>query len=189
MINYFNIFPEKSQTELRTITIFGNPNGDDLPDGTYIFTEYFCTDLNCNCNRVLIKVLQDKLDNEDVEEVATISYSWAEDHDSASNFDRELENPFLDPFHFQAHYAETLMEMWYDQLQSDHNYKARLRRHYEELREECGEYEESDAFTSIRQSRRDRKRKKSPRQMVAISKADRKSRAKALLALKKKKRK
>ena len=56
MHGYFDVFPEKRATELRT-AIFVDGNADDpLPDGTFLFTEYFCTDARCNCQRVLVKV-------------------------------------------------------------------------------------------------------------------------------------
>ena len=56
MQGYFDVFPEKRTTELRT-AIFADGNADDpLPDGTFLFTEYFCTDPRCNCQRVLVKV-------------------------------------------------------------------------------------------------------------------------------------
>ena len=73
---YFDVFPEKRTTELRTAT-FANGNADDpLPDGTFIFTEYFCTDLRCNCQRVLVKVFHTRSEDAPAAEVATISYSW-----------------------------------------------------------------------------------------------------------------
>ena len=53
MLGYFDIFPERMRTELRTAA-FENGNADDpLPGGTFIFTEYFCADITlakvCHC--------------------------------------------------------------------------------------------------------------------------------------------
>ncbi len=44
---YFEAFPQKTQTELRTISF--PEGGDDIPVGVFLFTEYFCADLSCNC--------------------------------------------------------------------------------------------------------------------------------------------
>ncbi len=76
MQGYFDIFPEKTRTELRTAT-FENGNADDpLPGGTFLFTEYFCTDPNCDCQRVLVKVFLARSEDAPPDEVATISYTW-----------------------------------------------------------------------------------------------------------------
>jgi len=56
MLGYFDVFPDKSRTELRTATFQDGTADDPLPNGTFIFTEYFCTDLKCDCQRVLVKV-------------------------------------------------------------------------------------------------------------------------------------
>jgi hypothetical protein len=75
MQGYFDVFPEKRTTELRTAT-FANRNADDpLPDGMFIFTEYFCTDLRCDCQRVLVKVFHARSEDAPADEVATMSYT------------------------------------------------------------------------------------------------------------------
>ena len=83
MQGYFDVFPEKRTTELRT-AIFADGNADDpLPDGTFIFTEYFCTDPRCNCQRVLVKVFHARSEGAPPYEVATISYSWKSSNSDA----------------------------------------------------------------------------------------------------------
>ena len=59
MLGYFDHFKEKIATELRTTTFLGGENAvDSIPEGKFLFTEYFCTDPACKCERVLVKVLR-----------------------------------------------------------------------------------------------------------------------------------
>ena len=139
MHGYFHVFPEKAKTELRTAT-FVDANGDDLPpDGQYIFDEYFCTDLNCNCQRVLVKVFRVRSEDSPPSEVATISYSWNPNSDETwTSVNSGVANPFLDPFHRQASYAAELLDFWRMMVTRDRAYAARLERHYDEIRAEIG---------------------------------------------------
>lgn len=136
---YFDVFPEKTKTELRTATIVdGSPN-DTLPIGTYIFTEYYCTDPDCNCQRVLVKVFHARSESARPEEVATISYSWNPKSDEIWEIVHgDMPNPFLDPFHRQAEYAPVLLNLWNSMIEYDKAYALRLRRHYDEIRSEHG---------------------------------------------------
>lgn len=55
---YFERFPKKAQSELRSLTVL--PGSDlPLPPGTYAFLEFYCTDRSCDCCRVIVKVLHD----------------------------------------------------------------------------------------------------------------------------------
>lgn len=136
MLNYFDYFPEKTQTELRTIHFIDDRRNDSIPLGSYVFTEFYCTDLECDCQRLLVKVLRFKSARDQPEDVATISYTWNEALDDAWSFllEEDISNPFLDPFHRQADYAMDLLELWHVMVQRDEAYAERLKRHYTELR-------------------------------------------------------
>ena len=140
MLGYFDVFPDKTETELRIAT-FADGNPDDLlPDGTFIFTEYFCTDPNCDCQRVLVKVFYARSPDARPDEVATISYGWNPRSDGFWKLvDSELPNPFLDPFHRQAPFASELLEFWHAMIERDSAYAARIQRHYAEIRAEVGQ--------------------------------------------------
>lgn len=139
MLGYFDVFPEKRETELRT-AFFRNDDDLPFPAGTYLFTEYYCSDASCDCQRLLVKVYYVSEPESVMEEVATISYSWNEaPDDSWKDIISDVSNPFLDPFHRQAEYADELMDFWYDMVCRDHNYADRLKRHYAELRRIHGE--------------------------------------------------
>jgi hypothetical protein len=134
MLAYFDLFPEKCATELRTAQ-FPAEEGLPFPPGTYIFTEFFCPDLTCDCRRVLIKVLHAPEREDRPQEIATISYCWHDSPDASwQKIIGDSSNPILDPFHRQAGYAEKLMEFWHDMLGRDQKYAERLQRHYAELR-------------------------------------------------------
>jgi hypothetical protein len=141
VIGYFETFPQKSQSELRTVTF--PEDIDSIPAGIYLFAEYFCTDLNCNCQRVIIKVLNPKSESDrNPREVATISYTWSIGEDEVwRNTNSEFANPFLDPFHPQASFADELLEFWSDMVARDRAYAQRLVAHYQELRAKKGKSE------------------------------------------------
>ncbi len=141
VIGYFEAFPQKTETELRTVTFV--EDGPGIPAGIYLFTEYFCTDLNCNCERVIIKVLNPKSESDrNPREVATISYTWSPGEDKAwQKTNSEFANPFLDPFHKQASFADELLEFWSDMVARDRGYALRLATHYDELRQKKGKSE------------------------------------------------
>lgn len=136
---YFDVFPQKRTTELRTATLMNGDDDDVLPDGTYVFTEYFCTDLSCNCERVLVKVIYARSEDAVPNEVATISYSWNPNSDETwRRLNSEMPNPFLDPAHRQTRYASQVLEFWTEMIKRDKAYASRLERHYEEIRAEVG---------------------------------------------------
>lgn len=142
MLGYFDIFPDKAKTELRTVTLLPASEGESAPllDGTFLFTEYFCTDLNCDCQRVLVKVLRVESVDDRPEEVATINYSWNPNGDEMMAFiDPDAPNPFLDPLHQQTPCADELLELWDTMMKRDRAYASRIQRHYDELRAEVGE--------------------------------------------------
>jgi len=140
---YFDVFPEKAGTELRTATFEEGRTGDPLAGGMFIFTEYFCTDLDCDCQRVLVKVLRATSEDTAPEEVATISYTWnSGSDDSWRAVNLEVPNPFLDPLHRQAHYAGELLDFWSTMIERDKDYALRLQRHYDEIRSRIGETDE-----------------------------------------------
>lgn len=139
MYGYFDVFPEKSRTELRTAAFQNHDQDDPLRGGTFLFTEYFCTDLKCDCQRVLVKVLRTSSQDSRPEEVATISYTWHPDGDETfKQLNLDMPNPFLDPFHRQVSYASHLLDFWSKMVERDKAYAARIRRHYDEIRAKIG---------------------------------------------------
>jgi hypothetical protein len=140
MLAYYAFFPAKIETELRTATFVGAYRENEIPSGTYLFTEFYCTDTKCDCQRLLVKVLRVRSEHERPEDVATISYTWNAHPDGTwAAVTAGMPNPFLDPFHYQARYAEQLLDFWSDMVARDHGYAERLQRHYHELRAAVGQ--------------------------------------------------
>jgi len=182
MLGYFDVFPDKARTELRTAS-FENGNADDpLPDGTFIFTEYFCTDPNCDCQRVLVKVFRARSQDARPDEVATFSYSWDPRSDDVWELvNSDMPNPFLDPFHRQVSYASELLDFWSTMIERDSVYASRIQRHYEEIRAEIGQTAEK----SDRRYRTNHESHKSPDR--PLTKRDRKARKRRLARARKRK--
>lgn len=140
MIGYFDVFPEKRTTELRTVTFSDEPADALLPNGLFIFTEYFCTNLECDCQRVIVKVYFVRSLSAPPDEVATISYSWNPSSDAMGKTPTAgLPNPFLDPLHYQAPCAPELTDFWSEMIKRDKAYASRLERHYHEIRAAIGQ--------------------------------------------------
>ncbi len=169
MIDYFSLFPEKCLTELRTAK-FSDAPSNSLPDGTYVFSEWFCPDLDCDCQRVIIKVLYVREEGQRPKDVAAIGYTWNENNEGWKEIIAELPNPYLDVLHPQSRYADELMDFWHGMLLSDSKYAARLERHYHELR---AEQPESASSKRIDQ-------RHSPKGPLALSRKDRKRRVNQL---------
>lgn len=137
MLAYFELFPEKRKTELRSLTILGNEPGPfELPPGEYCFREFFCGDWDCDCKQACIQVLYKPFDQEFAQNVATISYTWAP---RSTRWFKETDNPFLDPLHPQAAFAPNILKFWAKMVETDEAYAQRLKKHSQELRKYCRE--------------------------------------------------
>lgn len=130
---FFSRFGDLAFREMRAVTI---PDGDSVPPDDYGFLEFYCTDNDCDCRRVIIRVLGqhsgDKV-------WATISYGWenaafyrkwSPETDNAEEWIR----PTLDPLNPQSKYAEHFLTL-FEQMIRDKAYVDRLKRHYKMFRD------------------------------------------------------
>jgi|GEM_PF-3552838 len=147
MLGYYDVFPEKQSTDLRTVFVADDGTEDSFPPGIYLFTEYYCNVLSCDCQRLLVKCLY-LLDKKSIpEEVASFNFTWNENLELPQlELLGVVDNPFLDPLHYQASYAAELMEFWHDMYCKDVPYANRLKSHYEELRTKTGVRTENVVF-------------------------------------------
>lgn len=158
---YFQRFPEKIKTELQVVGVpeSGFP-GFQLPPGVFHFFEFFCTERGCDCQRLLVKVIRRNSDADQPREFATISYTWNKTAKREwAEVNQGMPNPFLDPLHRQHPSAEEFLRFWEIMVQEDAAYRARLIRHYHELRESCGCKVPQPALVLSKQDRRERQRK------------------------------
>lgn len=118
MLPFIELFPEQGQNECRVAHV---SHHDKLPPGQYAFLELYCTDLQCDCRRVMINVIGEPSHKH----LATINYG----------FDKtdKMSGPFLDPLNTQSKYSGTLLDMFKWILQ-DQSYRARLEIHYQQFK-------------------------------------------------------
>ena len=119
MYPFIEMFPQQGQRECRVAYIWDNAQ---LPDDEYAFIELYCTDPTCDCQRVVINVMAVS----SWKHLATINYGFGKDDDMAG--------PFLDPLNRQSKYSVLLMDLFKSFL-SDAAYTARLKRHYQQVKE------------------------------------------------------
>jgi hypothetical protein len=119
--------PEIGFTETRSATILP---GNSVPAGEYGFIEFYCDDPQCDCRRVMVKVVG--RDNDTI--WATISYGW----ETAKFYKKwmygaatanDLCGASLDPLNPQSAHAEGFLAL-FNHLLRDKDYVARLKRHY-----------------------------------------------------------
>lgn len=127
-------FPVKAKTETRGVTVPKiNPLG--LLGGQYIFFEYYCTDLDCDCHNVLINIVN--IETDQVQ--ATISYGWKSlkfykewmGGDPPNDMLKEFKGPALKQMNVQSEFAPRWLKIFKDMIQGDKDYADRLKRHYQ----------------------------------------------------------
>jgi hypothetical protein len=117
LVPFFVVDPDLAVRETRTLTLF-EPH-DAIPAGQYALVESYCSDPECDCQRVMLNVVEEQ---RPTAYLASISYG----------FDRGAEHagPYLDPLNYQGRYAKDLMRLVEELALSDPAYVARLKRHY-----------------------------------------------------------
>ena len=114
------MFPEVAQREVRSLHLKYDNDSGGIPAGEYFFVESYCTNPDCDCERVTIDVAERGLGI-----VASISY----DLDPAAPTYPGRPNPCLDPSSRQGPYAERVLGLFKD-VALNEEYNERLKRHY-----------------------------------------------------------
>jgi hypothetical protein len=120
MMPFDTVFPNLAKNEVRVIHALDH---DQIPNGSYLFREFFCNDPQCDCRRVLLHVC--KIENKRV--VATINYGF---EPAEPPFDDEPQ-AFLDPLNPQTDVCYALLDLFEEMIAADRPYHDRLVRHYE----------------------------------------------------------
>ena len=112
------IFPD-STDPVMTLTLAKKTGA--VPKGSYGFIECYCTDPQCDCRRVLLIVLDDKM-----KQKATISFG----------FDQQgpMDGPYLETTGRGVAYAQDLLEFFVGALNSNSQWLERIYRQYREVR-------------------------------------------------------
>lgn len=116
---FYHIVPEAPDP---TWTLVLDRKTGAIPKGRYGFVEYYCTDPDCDCRRVLVLVFNEKLRPK-----AAIGFG----------FDQEgpFAGPYLDTSNPQAPYAPDLLSFFADALNAGPQWLLRLYRQYRLVRE------------------------------------------------------
>lgn len=117
LISLFAVDPELAAQETRVMHTLVPQ--EELPVGNYGLLEFYCPDPACDCQRVMLNVVEEK---QPTHFLASISYGF--------DRDEEMAGPFLDPMNPQSQYAEKLLQLVEEIVLSDPRYVARLERHY-----------------------------------------------------------
>lgn len=118
LIPFLVVEPELGARETRVLNVLSKT--DELPTGSYGLLECYCPDLDCDCRRVLLMVVEERQPGRPL---AYISYAFDED--------AEMAGPLLDPVNPQSPYAEALLDQVRDFALADPRYTACLERHYQ----------------------------------------------------------
>jgi hypothetical protein len=141
MIPFHSVFLELAQREIRCVHIMDAPDAisqEGPPADEYMFVEYYCDDLSCDCRRVLFEVVgRSNLEKT----LATINYGW----ENEAFYRKKMPwNPDdargtilgeLDPFCTQSQFSLFFLDV-FQNVVMDEPYRLRLRRHYELFRKE-----------------------------------------------------
>jgi hypothetical protein len=139
MIAFFSKCLETASRECRTVTV--PEDRRDLPAGHYVFHEFYCGDLNCDCRRIIVRIHHSH-DTHLTRPLATISYGW----ESPAFYEkwsmsgdpaigRELASVTLDPISPQSQHAEALRDLFEWALKDDPDLARRFNQHYLQMRE------------------------------------------------------
>ncbi len=141
MIPFHSVLPDIAQREVRCIhleTVAGASPTSRLGAGEYMYVEFYCEDLKCDCHRVFFQVIAahqpDKI-------LASINYGWEPEsfYRARMPYDpqapRQIVQGVLDPLNIQSEYSPELLELFQLHV-ADEPYRRRLQRHYQLFREE-----------------------------------------------------
>lgn len=127
-------FPDVAKEETRAICFL---KGAEVPKGTYLLTEAYCDEENCDCRRVFFNVFSDQ----SRKIVATIAWGWEKESfyakwlgDDDPAVIKDLKGPALNITSYQSKFASKLLDHVSDLLE-DKMYVERIKRHYRMFRE------------------------------------------------------
>ena len=101
--------------------------------GQYAFVESYCEDPDCDCRRVILRVIQQE---QPEKTLATINYGWdsTEFYTQWMHGDkkaaRDIKGAWLDPLNEQSEYAGEFLKLFRSSFITDPGYVARLAHHY-----------------------------------------------------------
>lgn len=141
MIAFHSVLPDIAQREVRCILLGPPPSGSPysgLPAGEYVFIEFYCEDLNCDCRRVFLQVIAPE---QPKQVLASINYGWESEAFYRQSIPWEPQAPLeivqgsLDTLNTQSEHAADLLALFQQQVLNE-PYRLRLQRHFQMCRDE-----------------------------------------------------
>jgi len=141
MMPFHSVFPELAQREVRCVHLGLAPDVTPeiaLPADEYIFLEFYCNDLDCDCRRVFLQVIAK---GQPGKVFASIGYGWEKESFYRNKMPWDPDEAKgtvkgeLDPLNEQSEFAEDFLDL-FKRVVLDEPYRLRLRRHYRLFREE-----------------------------------------------------
>jgi hypothetical protein len=152
MVPFYTRFRDLAWKETRSVIVQDLP---PLPPGEYGFLELYCDERDCDCRRVIIRVLSSSTNSAIW---ATINYGW----ETLGYYQKWMRNKQLaqqchgaqlDPLNPQTRYSAVLLELFKSVLQ-DTAYVERLQRHYALFKASIGAQREPVGMSKHRLKRK-----------------------------------
>lgn len=132
LTSFFEMFPDLINKEFRNIFI---ENHSVIPDGNYAFAEFYCDRSNCDCRKVMIRVMTAEDPNKTW---AMINYGWESEKFYKKWFRTEDDDLYklmmgtsLDAMTSpKGSIPNALLSLFEDILSADKAYAKRLEDHY-----------------------------------------------------------
>jgi hypothetical protein len=157
VIPFYTHFPDLAARETRTITLHGR---GDIPDGEYGLVEFYCDEPDCDCRRVIFRVVSAPPHSR---VWATINYGWESPEFYAQwvgdvKTGAEMAGACLEPFGPQSQYSQSILELvrW---VLLDETYVRRLQEHYRLFKEAVAARQEARDNRSPRRRASPKRRK------------------------------
>jgi hypothetical protein len=125
-------FPDIVDKETRTVICY-EKNGHNLPPDAYSLIELYCSEVDCDCRRVMLSVVSDS----DHRHHLTINFGWEPRSfyeewmgDNDKLFIDDLKGPCRNMLGPDSPLADGILEMVMNTALKDEKYVERLGRHY-----------------------------------------------------------
>jgi hypothetical protein len=137
---YERFYPDAEET--RHLMVFNDP---ELPEDKYALNESYCADPDCDCRRVQLQIVSAKKR----ERLATIAYAFSDDPDETP----DGLNPYIEPAVRQGRYAEPLLDLVTELIETDADYAERLERHYREVKQFMRDHPDDGLHAAVKRDR------------------------------------
>jgi hypothetical protein len=129
-----HFLPEIARAEMRLLEV---PEGAGVPAGKYLLREYYCTEPDCDCRRVVVAVTP--FDQVEESVAVTVSFGWERQKyykkwTRVPGMWRGMSGAILEPLAAQGPHAKRFLEIFKHAVQ-DHLLVAAFRRHYALVKE------------------------------------------------------